>query len=134
MSLSWQQLPAAVIGPSGQLTGGWSALLPPGTTIPDDIPHGYVLFTGIALPDPVARFLDTAPEDAPRPDDPGFARDTVRVVASASISLEAAARRARARHASMNSPRAESRKPRRHLRGLREPKATSRITEFSTFK
>lgn len=51
---------------------------------------------GIELPDRVAAFLASAPEDAPRPDDPGFSRDTVRVVASASISLEAAARAAEA--------------------------------------
>lgn len=49
---------------------------------------------GIDLPERVARFLAEAPEDAPRPDDPSFARDEVRVVASAAASLEAAAREA----------------------------------------
>jgi glycerate 2-kinase len=50
----------------------------------------------IALPDPILRHLKEAPEDAPAPADPGFARDEVRVVASAALSLEAAARAAEA--------------------------------------
>jgi hydroxypyruvate reductase len=52
---------------------------------------------GITLPEPVLRHLETAPEDAPRPDDPIFARHEVRVIASSSLSLEAAAAAARAR-------------------------------------
>ena len=44
------------------------------------------------LPDPILRHLREAPEDAPHPDDPEFARDAVRVVASAALSLDAAAR------------------------------------------
>jgi glycerate 2-kinase len=50
----------------------------------------------IALPDPILRHLNAAPEDAPSPADPDFARDEVRVVASAALSLEAAARAAEA--------------------------------------
>jgi hypothetical protein len=50
----------------------------------------------IALPDPILRHLREAPEDAPSPDDPDFARDEVRVIASAALSLEAAARAAEA--------------------------------------
>jgi glycerate 2-kinase len=50
----------------------------------------------IALPDPILHHLRTAPEDAPLPDDPDFARDEVSVVASAALSLEAAARAATA--------------------------------------
>ena len=50
----------------------------------------------IALPDRVAAFLREAPEDAPGPDDPAFARDETHVVASAAISLEAAATAAEA--------------------------------------
>jgi len=46
---------------------------------------------GIALPEAVRRHLETAPEDAPRPDAPDFARDEVQVIASAALSLEAAA-------------------------------------------
>ncbi|WP_163848524.1 glycerate kinase type-2 family protein [Pseudooceanicola aestuarii] len=45
----------------------------------------------ISLPEAVQRHLDQAPEDAPRPGDPAFARDEVRVIASAARSLEAAA-------------------------------------------
>ncbi|SDI32525.1 glycerate kinase type-2 family protein [Lutimaribacter saemankumensis] len=50
---------------------------------------------GIGLPDRIARFLEDAAEDAPHPDDPGFARDSVTVIASAARSLEAAADLAR---------------------------------------
>jgi hydroxypyruvate reductase len=52
---------------------------------------------GIALPEAVLRHLEMAPEDAPRPDDPVFAQNEVRVIASSSLSLEAAAAAARAR-------------------------------------
>ena len=45
----------------------------------------------IDLPPAVRRFLETAEEDAPPPDDPAFARNTVQVIASAARSLEAAA-------------------------------------------
>jgi glycerate 2-kinase len=51
---------------------------------------------GITVPDAVRRHLGAAPEDAPAPDDPAFARDEVRVIASAALSLEAAAGAARA--------------------------------------
>jgi glycerate 2-kinase len=50
----------------------------------------------IALPDRILRHLREAQEDAPRPDDADFARDEVRVIASAALSLEAAARTAEA--------------------------------------
>ena len=45
----------------------------------------------IDLPPAVRRFLETAEEDAPPPDDPAFARNSVQVIASAARSLEAAA-------------------------------------------
>ncbi|MAQ82460.1 MAG: glycerate kinase [Maritimibacter sp.] len=45
---------------------------------------------GITLPPRVAAFLDAADEDAPKPDDPIFARNEVHVIASAARSLEAA--------------------------------------------
>ncbi|MDJ0824316.1 MAG: glycerate kinase [Rhodobacter sp.] len=71
-----------------------------GPTVPDAQGRAealaHVRAYGIALPERVARFLETAPEDAPQPGDPGFAQDEVKVVASASISLEAAARAAEA--------------------------------------
>jgi hydroxypyruvate reductase len=50
----------------------------------------------IALPDRILRHLREASEDAPSPADPDFARDEVRVVASAALSLEAAAQAAEA--------------------------------------
>jgi glycerate 2-kinase len=50
----------------------------------------------IALPDPILRHLRETPEDAPSPSDADFARDEVRVIASAALSLEAAARAAEA--------------------------------------
>ena len=66
-----------------------------GPTVPDRADRALALRLieehRIALPAPVADFLRSAPEDAPRPDDPAFARNTVRVVASAARSLEAAA-------------------------------------------
>jgi hydroxypyruvate reductase len=45
----------------------------------------------IILPERVMRFLEDAPEDAPDPASPVFARNEVRVIASAARSLEAAA-------------------------------------------
>ncbi len=56
----------------------------------------HVAAYGIDLPERIRAFLDTAPEDAPDPGDPAFARDTVTVIASAAKSLEAAAEVARA--------------------------------------
>ena len=44
----------------------------------------------------IAELMAKAPEDAPQPDDPRFARNEVHVVASAAISLEAAAAKAEA--------------------------------------
>ncbi|WP_407491909.1 glycerate kinase [Pseudooceanicola sp. MF1-13] len=45
----------------------------------------------IDLPLRIMTYLEQAPEDAPRPDDPIFARNEVQVIASAARSLEAAA-------------------------------------------
>lgn len=50
----------------------------------------------IALPKTLMQALRNVPEDAPAPDDPAFSHDTVTVIASASLSLEAAADEARA--------------------------------------
>jgi hydroxypyruvate reductase len=50
----------------------------------------------IDLPETITRFLEAAPEDAPLPGDRAFARNAVKVIASASLSLEAAAEVARA--------------------------------------
>lgn len=71
-----------------------------GPTIPDARSRADALRMardwGIALPEAVARHLRDTPDDAPRPDDPDFARDGVAVIASARLSLEAAARAAEA--------------------------------------
>ncbi len=71
-----------------------------GPTVPDAQGRAdalrHVRAHGIKLPEAVRRHLETAPEDAPHPDDPAFARDRVYVAASAARSLEAAADLARA--------------------------------------
>ena len=71
-----------------------------GPTVPDAsdraAARALVAAHRIVLPERIAAFLDAAPEDAPAPDDPAFARDAVRVIASARLSLEAAARVAEA--------------------------------------
>ncbi|WP_127144446.1 glycerate kinase type-2 family protein [Pelagibacterium montanilacus] len=50
---------------------------------------------GMALPEAVMAHLNSGKAHAPRPDDPGLARNSVTVIASAGVSLEAAATRAR---------------------------------------
>lgn len=71
-----------------------------GPTVPDPVGRAEALKAvadyGIVLPDAIAAHLAKAPEDAPQPDDPRFARNEVHVVASAAISLEAAAAKAEA--------------------------------------
>lgn len=66
-----------------------------GPTVPDAADRALALRLvaayGMDLPEPVARFLRTAPEDAPQPGDAAFAGNRVRVIASAAQSLEAAA-------------------------------------------
>lgn len=66
-----------------------------GPTVPDRVGRAEALAAvrdyGIALPERIADFLRDAPEDAPAPDDPRFARNEVHVIASAAKSLEAAA-------------------------------------------
>ena len=52
---------------------------------------------GIQLPPAVTALLASNENPAPRPDDPRFAGNSVRIVASAAISLEAAARRGESR-------------------------------------
>ena len=71
-----------------------------GPTVPDPLRQAdalrLVASYGIALPDPVAKYLQTAP-DAPLPTDPIFANNNVKVVASAALSLDAAAAAARSK-------------------------------------
>ena len=65
-----------------------------GPTVPDAADRALALRLvaayGIELPQPVAQFLHSAPEDAPHPSDAAFAAHRVRVIASAAQSLEAA--------------------------------------------
>ena len=67
-----------------------------GPTVPDAADRALALRLvaayGIELPQPVAQFLHSAPEDAPHPNDAVFAGHRVRVIASAAQSLEAAGR------------------------------------------
>ena len=71
-----------------------------GPTVPDAVGRAEALRAvrdhAIDLPARIARHLEEAPEDAPRPDDPRFAGNSVKVIASAARSLEAAAEVARA--------------------------------------
>ena len=70
-----------------------------GPTVPDGrdraLARRLVETYRIALPATVARHLAHAPEDAPSPDAPMFARNEVHVIASAALSLDAAAQAAR---------------------------------------
>ncbi|MBI4920833.1 MAG: glycerate kinase [Devosia nanyangense] len=56
-----------------------------------------VALHGIALPPAASALLASADNPSPQPGDPRFVRNTVRVVASAALSLDAAAREAAAR-------------------------------------
>lgn len=71
-----------------------------GPTVPDAVGRAEALKAvadyAITLPDTIQHHLESAPEDAPLPEDPRFARNEVHVVASAALSLEAAAQRAEA--------------------------------------
>lgn len=70
-----------------------------GPTVPDRrdraLARRLVETHRIALPPAVARHLSQAPEDAPSPGDPVCGRNEVHVIASAALSLDAAAQAAR---------------------------------------
>jgi glycerate 2-kinase len=82
------------------IPGDDPALVASGPTVPDaagrDAALAVVERYGLALPPRARAWLDRAEAAAPAPDDPAFARNDVRVVASARISLEAAAAAAEA--------------------------------------
>lgn len=69
-----------------------------GPTVPDQRDRAMAMRLietyRIALPDAVMRHLATALEDAPLPDDPVFVGNQVHVIASAALSLDAAAAKA----------------------------------------
>src|SRR6185312_5329119 len=71
------------------------ALVASGPTIPSSSgrsdARAIVEHYGIALPAAAAKLLASAENPSPRPDDPVFARNTVEVIASSRLSLEAAA-------------------------------------------
>ena len=71
-----------------------------GPTVPSAITRATVLETlaarGIAVPDRILSHMQSPRADAPHPQDPVFANHEVRVIASARLSLEAAARRSEA--------------------------------------
>jgi len=68
-----------------------------GPTIPDRVGRHETLATirerGIALPEKIMEHIRSNASAAPSPDDPEFARNEVKIIASAGMSLEAAARR-----------------------------------------
>ncbi|MEQ6249207.1 glycerate kinase [Sulfitobacter sp. HNIBRBA3233] len=69
-----------------------------GPTVPDAVTlegaRALIETRGIALPPALVAHLGADAARAPRPDDPVFARNEVRIIASARLSLEAAAARA----------------------------------------
>ncbi|HVY50373.1 MAG TPA: glycerate kinase [Devosia sp.] len=77
------------------------ALVASGPTVPiagsrAEVRH-LVALHGLKLPPSAMALLGGSGNPAPRPDEPRFARNTVRIIASSALSLEAAARRAAAR-------------------------------------
>ncbi|WP_157015685.1 glycerate kinase type-2 family protein [Mesorhizobium xinjiangense] len=81
------------------IPGDVPALVSSGPTVPDASTRHEALEIvrafGLDLPSAALRHLHSPAADAPRPDDPAFARNDVHVIASAAVSLEAAAQRAR---------------------------------------
>ncbi len=82
------------------IPGDDPALVASGPTIPDPASRADALAIaqryGMDLPAAARAFLESPEADAPKPDDPGFERDTVAVIAAAEMSLKAAAEAARA--------------------------------------
>ena len=81
------------------IPGDNPALVASGPTIPDASTRadalGFVSAYRMNLPAAVMEHLGTSAADAPLPDDPRFARNEVRMIASAAVSLDAAAAEAR---------------------------------------
>lgn len=82
------------------IPGDDPALVASGPTVADAVDRatalGIVKTWDLALPEAVLRHMNTPAADAPRPDDPRLARAETRVIASARLSLEAAAEAAQA--------------------------------------
>lgn len=83
------------------IPGDNPAFVASGPTVPDPAGRADALRLvetyGIALPEAAMRHLGSPAADAPKPGDPRFARDEVHVIASAALSLEAAAAEAKRR-------------------------------------
>ena len=81
------------------IPGDNPALVASGPTVPDTSTREeaiqIVATYGMKLPDGVMAHLQSPAADAPRPDDPRFSRNEVHLIASAAVSLEAAAMEAR---------------------------------------
>lgn len=77
------------------IPGDNPALVASGPTVPDAASRADALAAiaayGMKLPDAVMAHINSPAADAPHPNDPKFARNEVHVIASASVSLEAAA-------------------------------------------
>ena len=83
------------------IPGDNPALVASGPTVPDESSRaealGFVDAYRMKLPQAVMAHLNSSAADAPKPDDSRFARNEVRVIASAAVSLDAAADAARAK-------------------------------------
>lgn len=83
------------------IPGDNPALVASGPTVPDEASRADALRLietyRIALPTNVIAHINSAAADAPQPTDPRFARNEVHVIASAAVSLDAAAEAARKR-------------------------------------
>jgi len=81
------------------IPGDNPAFVASGPTVPDGATRqdarDIVAAWKLDLPAAALRHLETAAADAPRPEDPRFAANAVEVIASAAVSLEAAAQAAR---------------------------------------
>jgi len=81
------------------IPGDNPALVASGPTVPDAASRADALKAieayGIELPERVIAHLNSPEADAPRPDDKRFARNEVKLIASAAVSLEAAAAEAK---------------------------------------
>jgi glycerate 2-kinase len=77
------------------IPGDDPALVASGPTVPDESTRedalGFVSAYGMELPASIMAHLRSLAADAPRSDDPRFARNQVHLIASATVSLEAAA-------------------------------------------
>ncbi|WP_439502408.1 glycerate kinase type-2 family protein [Aminobacter ciceronei] len=81
------------------IPGDNPALVASGPTVPDEASRAdarrLIETYRIALPANVIAYINSAAADAPQPTDPRFARNEVHVIASAAVSLDAAAEAAR---------------------------------------